>query len=211
MAWTPSIRHSWQFDFEDRFEDEAYDDEGFVLFLPEEPNEIIDHFNLRDDQDARDVFMNFAFECSENGSNPDPGMEDKFLRKAAQRGEMEAMVMLMNNRYLLEHDSEALRWSRRILSRKYLVGEHNTAEMISGWLSDAQKVSDWADENNIGTTHGFLSLTADASDDPEDIGEHFKKYNCFCLLCGKLKFPTADPGQCDDSVHMVLHNFGRNQ
>jgi hypothetical protein len=207
MAWTPSIRHSWQFDFEDRYEDEAYDEEGVVLFLPKEPNEVIDHFNLREDQTARGVFVTFAFECSQEGSNPDPGMMDTFLRKAAQRGDMEAMVILMNNRYLLEHDSEALRWSRRILSRKY-TWEHYTAELISGWLSNAQEVSDWADENNVVTTHGLMSLRADVSDDPEDIGAHFKEHYCFCLLCGKLKFPNADPAQCDDSVHMAIRNFG---
>jgi len=75
-------------------------------------------------------------------------------------------------------------------------------------MSGAQKVANWASENNIGTTTGRVSLTSDGSDDPADIRTIFKEINCFCLICGKLKFANADPAQCDDSVHMVLHNFG---
>ncbi len=199
MVWTPSIRPAWQFDFEDRFEDEEY---GSLLTEPRTP------FDLKDDQESRDYFMDRAHHHGPHGGDLDPGQEDRFLRKAAQRGDATAMAVLMDNRYTIEHDSEALRWARRVLSGKFSWGGRDSAE-IEFWLSGVQKVANWAVENNIGTTTGRVSLTSDGSDDPNDISTIFKEFNCFCLICGKLKLANADPTQCDDSVHIVLHNFGR--
>jgi hypothetical protein len=191
-GWSPRVRTHYSLDFEDWRALEC-PSERWALMIPEP---------LTNGGDlSYEWFIVQSEVASDEGS---PMMEDFWLRMAAQRGSVLAMMVLGELRAGIAHDDEALRWYRRV---EFLLQDPRNDPGLEPaereqMLADARTNAQIAIAN--GADSGAIS--------PQDLGAQSLaaagRAHTYCLRCGRAKVPTAPPGQCDDSVHLELRNFG---
>ena len=190
-GWTPLVRPKYHVDFEDWRTRES--DEVWVTMIPEQ---------LENGEDP--TYGWFLQQSEISADEGSPMMEDFWLRKAAQRGSVIAMMCLGEGRSELEHDDEALRWFRRA---EFLVSdERNDPNLEASDRAEIQRDSRQFAETTIANGADPQARA------PEDIGVNSLAAAglepTYCLRCGTWKYPDAPLGQCDDTVHMVEHRFG---